>query len=689
MAFEYDVYLDSTLLADIPGGMDDFALTVIREGGVTSDDQVLRIKTESDITFWGDGYAYLCAAKQNNYCANVDVKIFMKCDEYRRLAFIGLLPLVGTIADPTRKTMKAKIRDNSFSGYIRERQNNKVFLTATTSANGVAISACPSRTIAMFSSSTGVYGTADRRVYDVYQVLKYLITYLSDGTVSTVSDYFTSGAGYNKYAIAMGGMLYGGTSWPSQTDLPAYFTPSVTFAEVFKEVRKMLRIYMSIDTDINGNATVRIEPEAYFYSNTALKVITGLPHDLIEEYDLETIYSEIRVGSPETKVEDGTYYYYPQLALYSFQKEVYNSCSDCVEDNALELTSEWVTDSNVIWFTVDQDNSTSGIPDSGANTINGDKTFLIQTSTTLDQAEQTVYQSIWYYNAALTNDQVLTNWAGGIPACVESTIDKEPCVNVTLTDQILQHEDNFAAGAYVSNHLIAYDTVVCNSLGGLIGYDQVSFNQDGGAVSNDGFIYIAPFSGAASFTISVDATNILNYPAVIGGLEEYKWELKVYIFENLSDISSGGTPTSLATYTETYYVLPNFDSAVSNSFSINTGNITLVAGNVICACFRIRTDLNAASFSLRDAVDLTAGTFLMDYAYYDINDLEFVSDDYLRKPLRWTFTDPLCDTEFIDILADKTGYISVNGQQGWIKNIDYKPGKVSTITLQGINTLCC
>lgn len=684
MALEYDVYLNDTLLSDVPIGMNDFDLTVIREGGVTSDDQVLRIKTEAELTFWGDGYGIICAAKQANYCQNITVRIVLRCDDYSRLAFIGLLPLVGTISDPTRKTVRARVRDNSFSGYIRERQNNKVFLTATTSANGTAITSCPTRTIDLFTSA-GAFTYTNRNVYDVYDVLRWMIKYLSDDTVTVVSDYFGSGAGYHKYAITMGGMLYGGNTWTGQTSLPAYFTPNVSFAEVFREVRKKLRIYMSVDTDVNGVPTVRIEPESYFYSNVELKAITGVPFDLIEEYDIETVYSEIKVGSTETKVDDGTFYTYPKLTLYAFENETYNSCSDCVEENTLNLVSEWIIDSNVISYTLGQ-----AAPDSDANTENGDKVFLIETSSSLDRAAAYQYGTgDYYYNDLLNNFNVLTNWAGGIPACVEATIDKDPCVNLSVQATYnFQHEDDLA-NPTVSNHLLEFPLVNCNTLGGLVGFDQTNFTQDGASITNDGTIYVAPFSGSCAFTISVDVTNILNYPATIGPLEEYKWELKVYILDQLTDIPSGGTPTTIQTFTETFLVTPDFNTALSNSFSISTGNLSLTAGNVVCACFRIRTDITAAAFSLRDAVRIDSGSFVLDYAYYDINDINFVSDDYLRKPLRWTFTDDLCDSEFIDIIADKRGYMTINGKQGWIKQIDYKPGKASTITLQATDTLCC
>lgn len=657
MAFEYRIYLDDTELTDLPDGLDNFGLTVIRESGVTSDEQVLRVKTEVEFTFWGDGYAYICAAKQANYCNNINVRIYMLCGDYSRLAFIGILPLVGTVTDVTRRTIKARIRDNSFSGYIRERQGNKVFLTSTNSANGTSIPACPTRTISFFDSA-GTYNILNRDVYDAYEVLKYMVRYLSDNTVSVVSDYFTSGAGYNKYAITMGGMLYGGNAWTSQASLPTYFTPNVSFQEVFRELRKKLRLYMSIDTDSNGNATIRFEPEAYFYSQTLLKAVDGIPFDLVEDYDIETVYSEIKVGSSETKVDDGTYYTYPKLQLYSFENETYNSCSDCVEENSLDLVSEWIIDSNVIHFTLDQGNSTSP-PDFPPNVANGNRVFLIETDITTDTATKTLYGSDYFYNNLLTNDKVLTNWAGGIPECVSRYLIT-PCLDACAEDIA------YGSGAGSSNVDVELTNVTCGSP---IFTEQFNFSINTDTFNDITTYMLIPESGDYSFQFSTTFESQNSDAAVA---------IKCYIMESSANLTSGNNEQ--ANLVNSFFDVYTLGTTETKTLVINTGVLSLTAGNVI--------------FFGYTTLQITGTTVLTnicaELVYTDVNQtLQFVSDDYLRKPLRWTFTDDLCDTDFINILADKTGYWSVNGQQGWIKQIDYNPDRTSTITLQAINTLCC
>jgi hypothetical protein len=668
VAFIHKVYLDGNLLTNEPGGLgvlDSPQFDIIREGGVTSDAHILRQKTDLELTFFGDGYTYLCQKKQENYCQDIEVKIYVECESYKTLRFSGLIQLINTTTDPYKQTIKSQIKDNSWSGLIKERQNNKVFLTATKSATGETITQAPSRIITMFNS-TGAYQPNLIRVWDVYQVMKWLIKQYSNDTVTVISDYFTTGAGYNKYAITMGGMLYGGLSWTGQNALPKYFTPQVSFAEVFKEVRKKLRIYMSVDVDNLGNPTIRIEPEAYFFSNTQLFDVGDLPFDLIETYDKEQIYSEVKVGSSETKVDDGTYYTYPKLLLDAWEIETYQNCSECVTENALDLVSDWIIDSNVIHFTLEQPTITDDIP---ANVINGDKVFLIETKQTVDEAEDYELNGDFYYNNLLTNRNVFQNWAGGIPACVAeyfAGLCVDSCSSTSI-DEI---------NSTPESPPINFDNAECDVT--TLFTEDIDFTWASGAtspatlavVSGTGSYFVAPADGYYNFNLS----GFFNYSGVAGLSPQGFLAL---VFPDSSHITSGVSESgNEIAYFYDYESFNNESKTINLNISTNLSNgntivFILLYGEVTLPYVRI-------------------SNICLDLVEYDISQsFNFVSNDFLRKPIKWEFTHSLCEDEWNAILQDKTGYGVVAGKPGWLHNVGYVAEKKTRLILISNHTLCC
>lgn len=669
MAFTHKVYLDGNLLTNEPGGLgvlDSPQFDIIREGGITSDAHILRQKTDLELTFFGDGYTYLCQKKQENYCQDVEVKIYVECESYKTLRFSGLIQLINTTTDPTKQTIKSQIKDNSWSGLIKERQNNKVFLTATKSATGDTITQAPSRIISFFEVD-GTYSHTQRRVWDVFEVMKWLIKQYSNDTVTVISDYFTTGAGYNKYAITMGGMLYGGLSWTGQNALPKYFTPQVSFAEVFKEVRKKSRIYMSVDVDNLGNPTIRIEPESDFFSNTQLFDVGDLPFDLIETYDKEQIYSEVKVGSTETKVDDGTFYTYPKLLRDAWEIETYQNCSECVTENPLDLVSDWIIDSNVIHFTLEQPTITDDIP---ANVVNGDKVFLIETKQSVEEAQDYVLNGDYYYNDLLTNRNVFQNWAGGIPACVAEYF-AGLCVDSCSSTSIDE------VNASTTRLPILYDNAECEAtnlftedIDFIWGSLATSPNTATDNFTGNGSYFVAPADGWYHFNLS----GFFNYSGTAGAQPQ---GFLVLVFPDSSSITTGTDQSG--NETQYFYSYETF-STESKTVTLDV-SVDLQNGNTVV--FLLLYGQGTLPY-------VRISNICVDLVEYDITQsFNFVSDDFLRKPLKWEFSHPICEEDFQTMLRDKTGYIVVNGQAGWIKEINYKAEKVSRLTLQATQTLCC
>ena len=696
MAQEYRLFLDGTEYFDLPPELLSFEKTIIREGGINNDEQILRTKTELDYTFYGDCFNYMCGLKQNGLCAMIEVEIWYKCGNSWRVIFYGLISLVTVITDVKKCLIRAKIRDNSFSGLIREKANQKVWLSATKSADGTPIASCTKRTVKFFYNDISTpppvltFTAIDRDVYDVYEVFKFLVKYYTNDTVTCKSDYFTTGSGFQKYAIAMGGMIANGNTWTYRYSLVRMMIPQLNLNDFFKEIRKKLHIYMAVETDSAGNVFLRIEPETYFFNQTNVLTIPDIPLDLVETIDTSQVLSSISVGSKDTKVDDGNYYTFAEVFLQGWIEENFNNCSTCIEENNLNLVSDYIIDSNVILYT--QSN-----PDTASNTVNGDRIFLIETDDTIQEALWYLdnVDGYYYYNYKLNNENVLTNWAGGIPECVLNTIDLTPCVDLAVVPTITyQHEFNLI-GTQVTIDLVEFADETCNTLGAQPSYPDTAFeiSDNGAFCSNVGTIYQAPFDGVYAFTAMADATNVFTGKSTVIGCigEFYEWKLRIYVFNGLSDITGSGTPTPLFTFSDDYTVPcgggNKWDDPYNNAFSISTGDLNLVAGNIVIATFIIRTQSTFIE-PMQDSVRLNSGSFEMTKAEYDINDLNFVPGNGIINPYQWDFTYPLNDNDYQTIENAPYGYIDVKGAKGWIKQIDYRPGKVSTFKLLGERTLC-
>ena len=59
---------------DLPKGLENFAVQIVREDGFNSSEQILREKTETDFLFYGDCYIYLSELFKNGACSIVDVE---------------------------------------------------------------------------------------------------------------------------------------------------------------------------------------------------------------------------------------------------------------------------------------------------------------------------------------------------------------------------------------------------------------------------------------------------------------------------------------------------------------------------------------------------------------------------------------------------------------------------------------
>ena len=69
---EYRLYLNDIEFYDIPEAiLTGFEKTLIRDSGISNDEQIFRDKCELELEFYGDAYNYICHQRINNICNDI------------------------------------------------------------------------------------------------------------------------------------------------------------------------------------------------------------------------------------------------------------------------------------------------------------------------------------------------------------------------------------------------------------------------------------------------------------------------------------------------------------------------------------------------------------------------------------------------------------------------------------------
>lgn len=694
---EFRVFMDGILLKNLPGGLDDFSTTLIRESGLSNEEQIFRQKSEAELTFYGDGKDIICKKREEvGYCGEIAVVIQHRCSNADPWQTI----FEGTYQDKLAKVVPAKclitsqLYDNSFSAKIKNRQKNKVFLNATKSASGVTIPSALYNDV-YFYEPIGLPLPTGRRVWQVYEVFKLLISYLSDNTIGVVSDYFTTGEDLNKWAILTGTMLRKGVSASPEIGTSSnMYVPEISYQEFLLELRKKLRIYTAVENDSTGKIVIRIEPEEYFFQNNVIINIEKIPLNLDETFEEAELFSEVKVGASENQVDNE--YYHPRVRLTAWEDETYNNCSNCAIENTLDLVSNWIIDSNVIYDIIDgNDAFDKEIVLIELDTVATPGTFT-KISPTSGNAGK------YHYNESLKNYAVLNRWGGGTPECIKNFFDTEPCMVANVENDYILHHDASSGNINVSDIILYFSDEDCDSAlahdgsyGGLNvkipenffpPVKDILYNNDG-----QGSIYVCPIGGNYKFELQVEATNILtNIPGGnnIGPLEEYKIEAKILVFNGgIIDIESGNIITPDFEFIDTFFITGTFDNPVTHNFAVTTSLMNLPTGAVVMPIFRIRTHKNGLNLGDNDTIRIDSGTFkLLEADYNELNQL-IMSEG--NRPIKWEFDLPISASQFQTIKSNPYGIIRIDNKEGWIKELKFFPDKLSKVITIGRESLLC
>lgn len=652
----YSVYLDGNLVNDPVIGIEDFTLTLER---TFDSDNIFREFSESTLTFTGDGYNYLCAQLKSDYCAKVDLQV----DIYGETIFEGQIVVSFGTANIKKGTFETQIVDTSYRGLIRERVKNDVALNSVLTVGCEPLAPIPLISMPMRNVNNAFVRQAEG--FDVYEVFKFIVSYISDNQVAFQSTFLQQ----VPYAITTGWNISG-----TDNNLAFKQYPEVSFEELYKTFRNLCALYASIEI-VGGVPTIIMEPEGYFFENNASGyTLPDLPYDTEISVDEDRIYSIVEIGTQDYD-EESTNNAFKNLKVNGWGKRKLNTCG-CVydKDNTEDLSVDWVIDSGKIIDTLNAADGEDDIFIIQLNPLDYPKPLLIENQS----------NGKWYYNSSLRNEIVSILWSFQFNNCIYSTRVADNSFRAFAENKPLNpwppDLQGIKAGA-------------CNQLPFLteiyMYYPQISYDEYNGlqTINNNTACEASPspkhtiyecqnngyYAFKASRTVGIANPFPGNFPSVI----DWGFVLVIHIYSD----------NTFTTIIDSYFDLQSTsdNGNFSTTLQVETPVLTLNAGNCVRVHFLVSGIAQDGS-SFNPGVLFRAGVFESNDPLLACLD---ITPEGNRIPYLMKFEHHMCKDEYDLINANRRNYLDIAGYKGWVKRLDYNPKGIGTFELLTEEIPCC
>lgn len=358
-------------------------------------------------------------------------------------------------------TAKAKIQDNSFYARINNNKSLGARLHVGRSKMDVGITAAPITQAQFFKPADGSYfsilgGSGKERScagYRVYDFLKFMVDFMTDGEVGFASDTFDVGGIYEGAWITCGVVIRKVKAGLSIPEFERTF-PKLEFGTGIREIDRKYNIGFIIE-EVAGQPVIRIEDIDFFYDTSTVMTLNNIA-DIVQTTDTNKLYSKVIFGSSNVLNKIGLSF--PEdINFVGFKKEEYIITYKANLDKALDLSCEWISSSNVIEDVLLNSNATYD-----------DKIFIIDT---VVGSPYQCKQSNWlqatppfYYNEFLTNYQVALRYLGGVPA--------------NISDYLNANDNTFSSRATTQNQKILLYDEITGTLNGDVSNEPVEFSAE-------------------------------------------------------------------------------------------------------------------------------------------------------------------------------------------------------------------
>lgn len=408
---EYRFLLDGSLIDENPVGWDAMKVHIKRD----SDLKGVFVNLDATLTFTADGYDYIREIYDgDSYCEFITISVQRSVDGGNNFIerYKGLLFLSDMHFDEFNCSVETKFTDDSFYGKIDKRRSTQAYLTGESTINGVEIPACTINSMALFDPANGgaVATVQPYGIYNVYDVLSYLVNYMTDGEVEFDSPLFGPSGEFNALGLTYGFSIRetGNGVTLTLTDFIENI-PLISFETLVKELNSRFNIGMYIDTT-GSRPKLIIDKWKNLFQRDTITTFPDLPN-LKSKIAKEQIYSRVKFAGADTF--DAPAASFPEgIRFIGFAKEEYAITGKCNVDTVLDLSYDFISSSNVI----EQILILSGTDESY-----DDKWFLIDCDPT--PGTLTARQSNWidptaserYYNERLTNYEISRRYFGFVP----------------------------------------------------------------------------------------------------------------------------------------------------------------------------------------------------------------------------------------------------------------------------------
>lgn len=320
-------------LTDEPIGWDNAKIKVERDKQMNG----LLTKYINDLTFWGDGYAYLLAQYNSGICNEVPVLIEYRCedtDTWENL-FEGIIYVSDIKWDFSKCQCTTEIEDRNAGTLVIKGKDVKVYPTIYICGSGADLLVDSLQPTDLHRVSDGAYPVNNYPLYNVGKLFRRAIHNATNLQVEFESDFFESGT-FEYFAVGYGIELRTVFTHPN----PLGSKPQWSFSDLFKEMDKLFNLSFQIYYP-NGVPTIKIEPKYTFYTAISAITLNDVPN-IKMSLDKDLLYRTVNIGYKT--VSQGAIPIEELNFDKGYQYEIESNCSD----KELDLVSEYIQDSYII-----------------------------------------------------------------------------------------------------------------------------------------------------------------------------------------------------------------------------------------------------------------------------------------------------------------------------------------------------
>lgn len=391
-------YLDGTLV-DPATNWQEVSSTIRRDKELN----VFLLFQEYTLTFDGSGFDYLINLVNNDsFCREVDVLIEKRCDESWQTIFAGVFFVSDCEVNEKTGTIKVKVNDKSFFSKINNNKNIKTSMDGGKTKNNLDITDTEVYDVGMYSvgANTLVRTVECCRVEEAF---RYLIDFMTDNTVSFVSQTFGAGGTWEGLALTTGERMRG-----SAVSLTEGRWEPFSFLTLFTEVNNRVPIILLVENPFTS-PVIRIESIDYLYGQ-GINMIADNVDEVVTSFDTDKLYALVKFGSPtdDTNILD----FPEQIDYYGYKEEEFHLLGKCNLDRTLDLSSDWIVSSNLIQRMIDKNHQD----------FDNDIVLIdtIYTSDTVGRSTNDNFLGVlparYHYNARLNNEQISTRYVEDLSA---------------------------------------------------------------------------------------------------------------------------------------------------------------------------------------------------------------------------------------------------------------------------------